>query len=276
MNQFKFIIIIALLVSVGSVYNIAKAEGDLSLGLSATLTSNSKETSDPDHITYSSFGISPSVKLSKKTSAGASFGYSKELTNNREGSVNDASLSLGHSLGTFYKSYIIKLGLSSVIPLSDVSRDRVGLITNLRFSPGFTIDFSKLKLARRMYIKIPGLTFTFAPSFTKNLHEYKTTTSGVSNTNYAFTQVYTLGYSFLDSFSASISFVHSTGWTYEDTRKDSSFSLSQSLSYSYKRYSFTIGHTNSGSVLAANGRDTDIKPFDEDSSMYYFSVGCSF
>ena len=61
-------------------------------------------------------------------------------------------------------------------------------------------------------------------------------------------------------------------WTYQKTYQPT-FSLSQSLSYRDKGFTYSLSHTNGGSALDYQGDFDNVRPFDDYTSQVSFSLG---
>lgn len=102
-----------------------------------------------------------------------------------------------------------------------------------------------------------------------NFHEFKTSLTGKSNTQYSLSQSAAFSYNVADLFGISLTGAYARSFTYNGNSKDF-YSLGQSISFApTDATEIVVGHSIGGNPLSANGIDSDIEIFNSrDSSVY--------
>jgi hypothetical protein len=117
----------------------------------------------------------------------------------------------------------------------------------------------------------PNLVLAFSLSGGQNFHQYDTDINGNVLNKYVLSQTAVAGYN-IGNFSLSGIFTHINAWSYQGTLKEA-FEHYEELGYSVNNnFALAVGHTNSGSVLKANGTDSNIAFINENTSMVYGSL----
>jgi len=161
----------------------------------------------------------------------------------------------------------LAFSLSGVAPTSKVSQKQTQLRGALSTAvaagiSGETRDYGSFSA---------GLSISAGRSF----HAYEEDINGAVLAQYSSNQILTAGYS-IAKFSFDFEFWNRSRWTYQNNVRQN-FILSQELGYAVTpNFSVAIGHTNEGSALKANGQESNIELFDEDSSTIYGSLGVSY
>jgi len=105
----------------------------------------------------------------------------------------------------------------------------------------------------------------------KNHHTYNRAASGDANLDHQITTY--LGVE--KPLGGGFSFLLDGDYTYAQTYEKSMrtlFSMGQSVTYEHKQISITIGHSNDGDALMANGRDYNVQVFDQNTSVVYVNT----
>lgn len=237
------------------------------LVLATTLDTDFKELSDNEKsynqtfLIASVFGLGH-YKLSLPLSV------TKELTGQREQSLNDSKPSLSFSLGKIKDWAQFSGLLKTIIPLSESSKKITGLQTGVQISPSVTIDLSKVGLK--------NFSLNYYGSVLKNFHKYETATNGESNFEYALSHGLEISKSFGEVFSISIDGSYERAVTYQKNTSDQ-YSIGQGLSYLVApRMALSFGHSLRANVLAPNKRDTRIELFNNRKSNMYLDFRYTF
>lgn len=188
---------------------------------------------------------------------------SKELTGQREMTLNNAALSAGTTIFKPNDDFSISAKLSATLPLSERSKDYQHQITGIGLSTGFK------------YQATEDLTISYTPRATLNFHEFKIAEDGTSNYQYTLANTLSFDYALSESFTLSAMAKYSRLTSYAGNSKDK-YDFDQSISYDFAPYSVAIGHSIGKSPLAANGVETEIKLFDSNDSTIYGQFGFSF
>jgi hypothetical protein len=153
---------------------------------------------------------------------------------------------------------------TAVAPVSKPSTKRDQLQTSLS---------AKIKLSTAP--KEDGFSGSVSVSAGRNFHAYEEDINGSVLNQYSSNQTLSLGYGY-DKFSISLDYINRTRWTYQGNIK-SAFELDEELGYDInKTFNVAVGHSNTGSTLKANGTDSNIDFYNENSSVVYASLTLSY
>lgn len=255
------------LASAATSSSAAKAN-TLSITAVTEISSTLHKFSDPNHSATASFWLAPGVRISENYKLSGLFIFDKELTDKRENNLRNGTLTLRRS--SIPMGSIVKLSpaASLILPLDDDARDRQSLVLGIKLSPRFLFDLEKLG--------VDFLSGHYQPSLTRNLHQFKTATTGSSNRAWAASNWLKLDFALWRKLTFSTSFVHSFLWTYEGNRTNT-FSISEEIAWDVAdNISIAAGHSNSGNAVKANGLNSNIDIFDPNSSTVYGSVSFSY
>lgn len=254
--------------STTSVQSVTKPAKSWSLSIATSLETDALQTDNVDkaYSNSTSFGIG--YKLPKDFKISASIILDKELTGYREEKFRDPSISLSKKLPNLGKFVTTSAKLGTKIPLSEASKKTTSLQTSLSTSATAVYDASK-------HIT-KGLSFAYNAGIINNFHEFKVTTSGKSNTQRTLTNSLVIDYSINDNLGLSFDNTYYRNYTYNGNSNDF-FSFDQSITYSHDLgVSVSLGHAIGGSALAINGRESNVKLFDNNDSTYYFTLAYSY
>jgi hypothetical protein len=242
----------------------------LLFALSTSLSTNLHAPGTPTH--QSGLGLDLGVSRSLGDSGltlGGGIGFSQGLSAADEASVTRSDFSMRWSG--------IELGGSR-------SRFSSALTLLLPFSNGrmgWESYFGGAKLAGVLSVpgagfSVPWLDLSLSSSVAKHFHEYTTSVDGSSNSSASIATVAGASASLGRGFVFSTQGSWALGITYGGGLRER-WGLDQDLSWSPgTRWSLSIGHSNSGAVFKANGRDLNIAVFDPETSVVYLSAGVSF
>lgn len=220
-----------------------------------------------DSIDYS---FNPSMKTSFGRFA-TSVAYSQNLRDQYSSTASDWSdvpLIFSFKPKTFIwleRNAKLQYSITAVVPVSQYSVKKDQLQTALSGK----ISFSLMPSDGNGFGIITGV------SLGRSFHSYEEDINGSVLNQYSSNQNAGISYSFNDwSFSAD--FVNRTRWTYKNSVK-SSFEISEEIGYSINpNFSTAIGHTNAGATLKANGADSNIDLYNENTSIVYATLGISY
>lgn len=160
----------------------------------------------------------------------------------------------------------LKPGLILMIPFAKESVKVKGLQTSVA---------AKLAASIPEKLLIPGLSFGGAVTVGRSFHRYDTAMTGDSNNQYSSRQILMSSYS-LGIFSVGVEFHHINAWTYKGTLKEAFEHFEEASVAAGDHFSFSLGHTNSGSVFKANGYESNYKLVDENNSLVYAKVSMQY
>ena len=162
----------------------------------------------------------------------------------------------------------LKLKTSLTAPLNEDKRKNETLVSQLTLSPTLSFKLEELGFS--------GVTLAYRPFVRQNFHQYTVSAEGKSNTERSIRQRLALGFSITDNLSLDFDGSYQRNYTYQGTATDS-YALDESISYSFTpAFSCSLGHSNDGSVLAADGRTSNIEFSNIRTSMYYASADFTF
>jgi hypothetical protein len=210
------------------------------------------------------FEFSPSYKWKDQLTM-LYWTYSQDVVRPENSDIGDVYLI--HSFKGFDFSRIkLVPTMIGILPESKESREKYNLETSVG---------GKLAASIQERLLIPGFTFATAVSLARNFHRYDTATDGKPNSAYSSRQSIITGYEF-GIFSINGEFHHINKWTYSGTMGEG-FEHTEEASVSMgDHYAFTLGHTNAGSMLKANARDSNLSFVDENSSLVYAKVSMKY
>jgi hypothetical protein len=203
--------------------------------------------------------------------------YSKDLRNEESTSNGFSDATVGYNNGSFdwewSAPYVLTLrpSLSVVIPVSNISVKKTQLQTAVSGSLSFGIRPDGLASVRGGAWNV-GLSISAG----RNFHAYEEDINGVVLNKYSSNQGVSIGYTISD-LSFSFDYMNRSRWTYQGNIKQS-FVISEEISYAINdNFYVSAGHTNdAGSVLKANGFESNIQIIDENNSGVYLTLGSSF
>ena len=220
-----------------------------------------------DSIDYS---FNPSMKTSFGSFA-SSVAYSQNLRDQHSSTASDWSdipLIFSFKPKTFMwleRNAKLQYSVTAVIPVSQYSVKKDQLQTALSGKIGFSL----------MPVDGNGFGIVTGISLGRSFHSYEEDINGSVLNQYSSNQNAGISYAFNDwSFSAD--FVNRTRWTYKNSVK-SSFEISEEIGYSISpNFLAAIGHTNAGATLKANGADSNVDLYNENTSIVYATMGMSY
>jgi hypothetical protein len=235
---------------------------NLGINASATLNSNLEQLNSTDYTANGDFALTLIFKNFPLGNLNLFLNATKDLTGERQFTMNDGSISNVHNLGE-YSNINLGLSLSAVLPISENSIKNTHLNTKLTATPIASYQFKHMTSA------LDWLSISYRPSVGTYFHDYQVTETGSSNPQYSLAQRAILSFSLSDNFSLDLDGSYTRYYSYQGTTWDL-FNFDQSISYAFNAYgSVYIGHNNSGSALAPNGRDSNLDLFDDRSSTVY-------
>lgn len=220
--------------------------------------SNYKKIAQSSIIINPIFNLKNNLRLSLKTS------LSKDHVGYQDTNLSNTSLSLKFPNKSLNKNNTLLTSIISTLPTSESAyRD-----TSFRGSLGISNV-----LINSSINKVTGLYFL---SLKKNFHKYQTTNLFTENSEYLLSSGSLLSTAINGDINISVSGFYNLGWSYTKSLK-TSFSISEELTYTIDKNSYiSLGHSNSGNALRANGTDNNIEVFNSDSSIFYSSYSKKF
>ncbi|MGB0453763.1 MAG: hypothetical protein ACPGJV_08600 [Bacteriovoracaceae bacterium] len=205
-------------------------------------------------------------QLNKKVDFTLRAGVEKELSENREASINNTMIynNIRKIIDTKYGHLDWKT--NALIPTNEDSRKGSSLVTSITTGP-------------LLKIKTPSPKFgvSVRTQLRRNFFEFKTSQSESVNTHYSLTHRVDFSYRITDSLSVSTLFLNSHHWNANSNRTPDTFTTVQSLNYSLDRTtSLSLGHEIADYTFKSDGVSSNISVFDRKSSTVYLSMFKSF
>lgn len=215
----------------------------------------------------SSILLIPTYRLSDDWSVGMIASAFKGWTDDRPFQLFDPSFRVNYRAVYLNPFLTVSPGVWMVLPVNERSRTRDSLMTAVRPTLRFATDTSK---ARSVSLRKAWASYEVGLS--RSFHQYQTSTTGAVNTAWRLSNWVNAGYSLTSKWSLSADFIRNTAWSYAGGMRHS-FSLGESLSYQYSpKVSLSIGHTNEGDVLRANGLSSNVSIVDPAGSRIFSSI----
>ncbi len=245
-----------------------KKPRDFALSVDVSGTSSLLERSDANYAATTSASLLPSYKLGKDFKIALTLGASQELTGERNATIDDGKVSLGHSPIALGPIFGISTAVTAVLPLSEESRLRTSLMTGVQTGLSLAADFSSLG--------IKSVAPNFDVIFGKNFHTYSVTTEGRMNSSYNLLFRPGISYSPLESLHFGVMVGRGFGWTYAGTRSDS-FSVGGSIAFDViANLNIYASLDTKGSLLKPNGQDINFTVLDGNTSEASLGLTYSF
>ncbi len=211
------------------------------------------------HLGRIGLSMTPKYKILATTS------YTQDLKNSEDNALEDSSLTIVRNPVDFSKSFVLGGSFSALLPTSKASSTRDNLILGARIGISLTL---KPEI-------FPTWSFSAALSGGQNFHQYETNSAGSVLNKYALAQTFSGSKSFGNT-TLSIEFSNKNAWSYYGYMKQA-FEHSQEISYSVNDHlSLSLGHTNAGNALRADGYGSNIALVNENSSMVYTTLMLGF
>ncbi len=228
---------------------------------------NLMPASSANHTTGSSIVLIPSFQLSSNWTVGMLASAYKEMTDLQEFTLYDPSFRVSYRPLVLNPTVSVTPAIWAVLPLSKRSRERDSLVTSVRPALRFGADFSKSRIPILKYALVSWET-----GIARAFHQYSTSTTGAVNTAWRLSNWINVYFAPESRWFLSGDFIRNTGWSYQGASRHS-FSLGQTLGYRLTpELTLSVGHTNDGDVLRANGLTSNISVFDATSSRVFTSL----
>jgi len=144
--------------------------------------------------------------------------------------------------------------LLSIIPTSEKSQKENRLFAGVGMSNGlsYSTDF---------------ITTSYSLSVARNFHEYDFNADGLANIQYSLGHKVELSIAFAEKWSFVNSGTYKTAWTYANKQRFAFEYHSDLVFDASDKMSLNLGTSNVGNALKANGQDSNIKVYDENTSI---------
>lgn len=235
--------------------------------LDVSFSTDTKETSDGQKGYDTTLWYFLTYKINSEYSARLWVDIAKDLATSYEDKLNDTRITLskkGWEIGGGVK---FSPSASIVLPTSEASKRNEELNAGVEINPSFG------------YKMLDGkLSLSYLPRFVKNFHEYTTSRTNKTNTEYKSVQFYSAKYAVTDKLTTGATLIYSNTWSYEGTRRSPSYLSILEVGYELSEsFSVATGIMQGGSIVdRENGPDGEIELYDENTTTFYGNFALSF
>lgn len=200
------------------------------------------------------FQLAPAYKINPTFTAAGKIVFSKENSGARQSSSSNTTLTLGIKGIKINETLETLHSVGTVIPTNEDSIKRDHLKSSLAISNGLRWKTDLAKVDYKL-----GLS--------KNFHEFTVNAEGSPNIEYRLTNSLEITVPLTDKFSVSTLGIYRLGRTYKGFER-TSFEINADLIYDVlENLSINIGTSNDGNALKANGVDSNIQAYNENTSV---------
>lgn len=232
------------------------------------VSSSLHQFSDSRHSASASFWLAPSVRVSEHYSLSGLFILDKELTGEEKLSLRNAQLTARRTSISLSEELKFSPAATLILPLNEDARDRESLVLGIKLAPRLLFDLDAWGLS--------PVSGHFQTSVTRNLHQFKTSTTGASNREWSWSNWLKFDFAIWRQLTLSTSAIYSYLWTYEGNQTGQ-FELSEEIAWDFSNWlSVAVGHSNSGNAVKANGLNSNIDVFDAENSIVYGSLSFTY
>lgn len=219
---------------------------------------NREKTVDLNLTIFPTYVLTPKMQLMAKTII-TQHQINEKSSTKFETEMSDTLIGLVGSSFEFPGPTSLGHGLAIILPTNKTSATVDRLKGTIRLSNGFDTKWGPASLRYRLGIQ-------------RSAHEYTVNAEGSPNIEWALRNSLEVNIEFTDKFSAKYSGLYIQGRTYRGFERQT-FTSDVSLEYDYTpAFHLTGGLSNKGSALAANGRDSNLKFYDENVSTWSLGI----
>jgi len=243
------------------------AEKKFSMSIDLSYDSNLRAQNDPAFQANSTLVLAPRYHLFSKAALNARLDILQKHYANNETEVSNLSLAVARDPIKINATSDLKMSVSSLLPTNEIDRNDNSFLGALGTSLG---------AIRKHAIGGKSGSLDGAIAILKNFHEFEHTNLNDPNLSHRVRYILTLNQDLPSDLSFEVIGRYQTGWTYQNVLK-TAFLLNEKLAWQVSpTTSLYISHSNDGDALAANGLDSNIKVYDERSSVWASGVEVSF
>ncbi len=248
--------------------SIPQAQGESSLKADETKSANKKsfhstlqlsrssnfyKSGSADSEVSTDLLIYPSYAFSEKLSLSAKAIITKEETQGKNTLLSNTKLGLKIAGPQITENTKSSFGIGGILPTNTQNRQTERLKGGASLSASISNISGNLNSAYTLIAQ-------------RNFHEFTVNADGAPNVEQTLAHDLTLEYAFNDSWSVSAEGIYKQGWTYKNFQRQT-FSTGADLSFSFnKELSFSVGVANQGNAFKANGTESNISVYDQNTS----------
>jgi hypothetical protein len=235
---------------------VAPKNWDVALGLEAASTLHTSDSYERQ--AQESLTVAPSYKFAKGWKISASIMAYKDEGGGEDGGNSgfdntSATVSYARPL-TPYTTWIT--ALTGVAPTDQNLRNDTSYQGAVKLGTGFNFDGL-----------IHGSSLNYMATVGRNFHEFEIDKDGKFNLRDSFAQALTYNFPFTRAVSLTTQFVYSLARTYSDDMR-TKFVAGADLGWQVtKAFSVSVGTSNEGSALQPNGVDSNVRFYDDNTSV---------
>ena len=242
--------------SVAQIPEAAKAAKTQKLHILFNLetSSNMYREDSVDREASTDFLLNPSYQLTDRYSLAAKSMISKEETGARNTTVSNTSISLKMKGIEIGKNASLSHSLTGILPTNEEARKTDRFQGAVAIGNG--IGFRFLNVDSKYVITVQ-----------KNVHEFTVNADDSPNVEYSLKHDLSFDIELTPKLSLSPSGYYRTGWTYHNFTRNS-YGLGLDLNFeAAKDFVIYVGSGNEGAAYKANGTESNIKAFDQNTSV---------
>lgn len=216
-----------------------------------------------DHKAQTELTLRPSYDLNANYTVIAETGVLQKFTSSQKTSMPNSKIGLEHS--PFLLPLKMELQPAATVTLPTNEDDRI----RDSYNGGAHLSLS---LSRTGKWGAQALTLAYSVAATQNIHTYTRNNADEPNIERSLLQIPALVWGAGKNFELTVYYTYQMGWTYTQ-RLSSQFILGEQLTFKASpAFELALGHKNGGDALQGNGRDSNIRWYNENSSSIYFSM----
>lgn len=210
-----------------------------------------------------SHGFTPSLSYGEYRSSVA-LSYEQDMNDSASNGFADPVFALSKKAWTLSKYFKLAPSGTLVLPMTDASKNKTGLMYNIGGALGLSLVTKELGMDK--------FSAGYQIAVSKNFTNYDTNSSGNPQTSHRLRNRLTAGYSITETISFFNMFDFNSSYSVNGVVTNSFFSL-QSFSYSVNdNIGLGFAHSNGGSYLKSGTYENNLKFYDSVASTYSLSL----
>jgi hypothetical protein len=222
--------------------------------VSLSVGSNLYKTDSPDREAATEVTLVPSFQITEKNSVSLKSIVTHEETGARNTALSNTVIGLKRTGTLIEEKLTHSYGISGIVPTNEDSRKRDRLQGGLSLSYGLKSNWKIFETS-------------YSLSATRNFHEFTVNADGDPNIQYGIAQSLGTSAALFPKWTLDVEGLYKFGWTYNNFQR-TSFGFAASINYEVaKAWTLTAGINTEGSALKASGTGSNIKAYDENTTV---------
>lgn len=210
-----------------------------------------------------SHGFTPSLSYGEYRSS-VNLTYEQDMNDSASNGFGDPVFALSKKAWTLSKYFKLAPSGTLVLPMTDASKNKTGLMYNIGGALGLSLVTKELGLDK--------LSAGYQIAVSKNFTNYDTNSSGNPQTSHKLRNRLTAGYSITDTISFFNMFDFNSSYSVNGVVTNSFFSL-QSFGYSVNdNVGVSFAHATGGPYLKSGTYENNLKFYDSEASTYSLTL----